>query len=67
MEKYKVRCSKSYSIFGQKMPDLDQNATYYIVDKSRYYPSCVIIQRTDKKDFLGNHTWIVPESEIERI
>jgi len=49
------------------MPKIDNSVNYYIIEKSIYYPNCVIIQRIDKQKYLGNSTWIVPESEVELI
>lgn len=67
MKEYKVKCSRSYSILGKAMPKIDNSVNYYIIEKSIYYPNCVIIQRIDKQKYLGNSTWIVPESEVELI
>ena len=49
------------------MPKLDMSAEYVIVDKSSYFPHCVIIQRADKKEYLGNDRWIVPERCVELV
>jgi len=67
MKKYKVTCDHSYSIMNKSMPKLDMSAEYVIVDKSSYFPHCVIIQRADKKEYLGNDRWIVPERCVELV
>ena len=67
MKKYKVTCDHSYSIMNGPMPKLDVSAEYVIVDKSSYFPHCVIIQRVDKKEYLGNDRWIVPEIYLKLI
>ena len=61
MKTYKVTCERAYSIMNGPMPKLDMTADYIIVDKSSHFPHCVIIKRADKKEYLGNNQWIVPE------
>lgn len=65
MKTCRIKCSKAYSILGEAMPKLDKNQSYVFLGRSVYYPNCMIIKRADKKEYLGNDTWIVPESEIE--
>lgn len=67
MKIYKVTCEHSYSIMNGPMPKLDTSAEYVIVDKSLYFSHCVIIQRTDKKEYLGNDRWIIPERCVELV
>lgn len=62
MKFYRVKCKYAYSILGEKPPLIDNNANYIIIASSRYYPHCVIIQRSDGNDFYGEKNWIVPQN-----
>ena len=67
MKIYKVTCERSYSIMNGPLPKLDISADYVIVDKSLHFPYCVIIERADKKEYLGNNQWIVPERCLDLV
>lgn len=67
MKTYKVTCERSYSIMNGPLPKLDTYADYVIVDKSLHFPHCVIIERADKKEYLGNNRWIVPERHLKLV
>ena len=64
---YKVTCDRGYSILNEAPPKLDKQALYVIIEKSIYYENCVLVKRTDEKKYLGNDTWIVPETEVKLV
>ena len=39
----------------------------FIIEKSIYYENCVLVKRSDEKKYLGNDTWIVPETEVKLV
>lgn len=56
MKKCKLKGNYGYSILGEKPPEINKEAIYYIVDKSTYFPNCVIVSKADKP----NEKLIVP-------
>lgn len=67
MNYYKVTCDRGYSILNEAPPKLDKNTLYLIIEKSIYYENCVLVKRADEKKYLGNDTWIVPETELKLV
>lgn len=67
MKTYKITCERAYSIMNGPMPKLDISVDYIVIDKSLHFPYCVIIQRLDQKEYLGNDRWIVPEKCLQLI
>lgn len=53
-----------YTILGERPPQLDTNAEYVIIEQSKFFSHCVIIQRLDGKSFLGEKCWIVPVNSL---
>ena len=64
MKLYKTKCMYGYSFFFFFLPKLDTQTKYVIIEQSRFFPHCVIIQRVDGKIFQGEKTWIVPQNSI---
>lgn len=64
MKEYKTKCTYGYSILGECPPKLDTQAKYMIIEQSKFFPNCVIIQRIDKENFQGEKVWIVPQSSV---
>ncbi len=64
MKQYKTKCMYGYSILGERPPQLDTQTKYVIIEQSRFFPHCVIIQRVDGEIFQGEKTWIVPQNGI---
>ena len=64
MIQYKTKCIYGYSILGERPPQLDTNAEYVIIEQSKFFSHCVIIQRLDGKSFLGEKCWIVPINSL---
>ncbi len=60
MKHYKTKSLYGYSILGERPPKLDSDTEYVIIAESSFFPKCVIIQRTDNKEYFGEKTWIVP-------
>lgn len=64
MKLYKTKCMYGYSFLGERPPKLDTQTKYVIIEQSRFFPHCVIIQRVDGKIFQGEKTWIIPQNSI---
>lgn len=64
MNQYKTKCMYGYTILGERPPQLDTNAEYVIIEQSKFFSHCVIIQRLDGKSFLGEKCWIVPVNSL---
>lgn len=64
MKQYKTKCKYGYTIFGESPPKLDTQARYVIIEQSKFFTNCVIIQRIDGKAFQGEKVWIVPQSSM---
>lgn len=64
MKQYKTKCTHGYTILGERPPKLDPQAKYVIIEQSKFFTNCVIIQRIDGKTFQGEKIWIVSQSSM---
>jgi len=64
MNVYKTFSLYGYCLIDEKPPRIDSEALYLLVDYSRYFKGCAIIERKDKKEFNGVKKWIVEQTSL---
>ena len=65
LKTYRVKCKYSYALLDMTPTPLDPQAEYFIVGKSPACGNRTIIERSDRKSYLGNSRWIVDMHMLE--
>ena len=67
MNTYRTNSIYGYCLIDEKPPRVDLEALYRVLDHSKYFKGCVIIERIDKNDFCGVRRWIVEQASLELV